>query len=181
MTINTLEKLYMNFTKQQNGLSLKTVINSKTAIWIVILLGLTVRFVPYIENRSLWFDEASISLNIVNRSYSELLLPLDMDQGAPPGFLLTEKIFTQIIGENEYALRLFPLLCGLLSVLIFYLLARQTLDKEVLLLGLFLFSVSTTSVYFASEVKQYASDVLISMFLILLTIILIKSEHRLLF
>ncbi len=170
MTINVLKKLHMNFTKQQNHLSLKTLTDSKTIIWVIILLGLTLRFVPYIENRSLWLDESSIALNIVNRSYSELLLPLDMDQGAPPGFLLVEKLSTMIIGENEYALRLFPLICGLLSVFIFYLLARQTLDKEVLILGLFLFSVSTTSVYFASEVKQYSSDVLISMLLIWLTI-----------
>ncbi len=160
----------MNFERYQTQLSLKTVINSSAVIWFVILLGLTFRLVPYIENRSLWLDESMLALNIVNRSYSELLLPLDMHQGAPPGFLLTEKFLTQIIGENEYALRLFPLISGLLSVFIFYLIARQTLDKEVLLLGLFLFSISTTSVYFASETKQYASDVLISMSLILLTI-----------
>ena len=160
----------MNFARHQTQLSLKTVTDSKTVIWVIILLGLTLRFVPYIENRSLWLDESSLALNIVNRSYSELLLPLDMDQGAPPGFLMIEKLSTQLLGENEYALRLFPLLCGLLSVFVFYLLARQTLDKEVLLLGLFLFIVSTTSVYFASEVKQYASDVLISMLLIWFTI-----------
>jgi len=160
----------MNLLKLQERISLESVIYSKKAIWLVIMLGLLFRLVPYLENRSLWLDEASISLNIINKSYSELLQPLDMDQGAPPGFLFAEKFSTQIFGESEYALRLFPLLCGLLSVLVFYLLARQTLDKEVLLLGLFLFSVSTTSVYFASEVKQYASDVLISMLLILLTI-----------
>lgn len=168
----------MNLVKQQNQFNIKTVIYSKKAIWIVILLGLAFRLVPYIENRSLWLDESSLALNIVKRSYSELLLPLDFDQGAPPGFLLVEKLSVQIIGENEYALRLFPLICGLLSVLIFFLLARQTLNKEVLLLGIFLFSVSTTSIYFASEVKQYASDVLISMSLILLTINKISKTPR---
>ncbi len=56
--------------------------------WTIIYFGILVRVVQYLSNRSLWNDEAALALNIVNRSYLELLQPLDYDQGAPIGFYL---------------------------------------------------------------------------------------------
>lgn len=73
----------------------------------------------YLYNRSLWADEAVLALNIVNRSYLELLQPLDYDQAAPIGFLIVEKFAVQLFGDNEYSLRLFPLLSGIISLLLF--------------------------------------------------------------
>ncbi len=52
-----------------------------------VIFGVVVRLVQYLNNRSIWFDEANLALNIVNRSYFQLLSPLDNNQAAPPGFL----------------------------------------------------------------------------------------------
>jgi len=38
-----------------------------------IALGILVRLRLYISNRSLWFDEVNLALNLVERSYQELL------------------------------------------------------------------------------------------------------------
>ena len=57
-------------------------------ILAIICFGILVRLVQYLFNRSLWADEAVLALNIVNRSYLELLEPLDYEQGAPIGFLM---------------------------------------------------------------------------------------------
>jgi len=43
---------------------------------IAVGFGFVIRLVQYLSNRSLWGDEASIALNIINRSYQELLTPL---------------------------------------------------------------------------------------------------------
>lgn len=83
--------------------------------WTIIGFGILVRLAQYLYNRSLWNDEAALALNIVNRSYFELLQPLNYDQGAPIGFLLVEKLAVQLFGDNEYALRLFPLLSAIIS------------------------------------------------------------------
>ena len=88
--------------------------------WIIILLGAVLRISPYLSNRSFWNDEAMISLNIINRSFQQLFNALDYNQGAPIGFLIVEKLLIKVFGESEYVFRLFPLICGILSLIIFY-------------------------------------------------------------
>ena len=59
--------------------------------WLIILFGTLLRLTQYLSNRSLWLDEANLALNIVNRSFLQLLKPLDNNQGAPIGFLMLER------------------------------------------------------------------------------------------
>lgn len=136
----------------------------------IILFGIFIRLSQYISNRALWGDEASLALNIVNRSYLELLEPLERNQAAPPGFLWTEKFFTQILGNNEYALRLFPLISGIVSLVAFYKLGKWAVSAIALQIALILFACLTYTLYYATEVKQYSSDVMISLLLGLLLI-----------
>jgi hypothetical protein len=51
-----------------------------------VVLGVLVRLVQYLSQRSLWSDEAMLALNIVDRSYAALLQPLGYNQAAPPFF-----------------------------------------------------------------------------------------------
>ena len=81
-----------------------------------VFLGVLVRTVQYLSNRSLWGDEVNLALNIIDRSYGELSQVLDNNQAAPLGFLWLEKLATQIWGNSEYALRLFPFLSSIVSL-----------------------------------------------------------------
>ena len=98
--------------------------SSTTFLWILICWGAMLRLTQYLSNRSLWLDESSLALNIVNRSFSQLLKPLDYGQGAPLGFLILERLAVHVFGTHEYALRLFPFLCGIISLLLFNRLAK---------------------------------------------------------
>jgi 4-amino-4-deoxy-L-arabinose transferase-like glycosyltransferase len=126
------------------------------------------RGAQYYANRSLWYDEANLARNIVDRSFAGLLQPLDYDQGAPIGFLMLEKLAGRLAGYSEYGLRLVPLLCGLLSLVLFYTLARRYLDRRAALVALYLFAFSETLIYHGSELKQYSSDVAVALALLLL-------------
>lgn len=130
------------------------------AAWLIILGGGIVRIVQYLFNRSLWADEASLALNIVSRSYGDLLRPLAYDQGAPVGFLFLEKLATQIVAPNEYGLRLVPLLGGLAAPIAFYGISRKYFARHTILLALCLLCFLYPFVYFSTEVKQYSTDVL---------------------
>ena len=143
---------------------------SSGLLWIIISVGIILRIVQYLLPRSLYYDEAGIALNIVNRSLTELFKPLDFNQAAPIGFLLIEKIAVLKFGNNEYALRLFPLLCGIISLFLFYKVANHYLNPKAKPLALFLFALSNTLTYFSSETKQYGSDVAIT--LLLFTVII---------
>jgi hypothetical protein len=134
----------------------------------LVLMGVVLRLRQYFANRSLWLDEAMLTNNILARSFGGLTQPLSNDQGAPIGFLLLQKTVTLLLGDSEYALRLFPFLAGCLSLLLMFLLVRKTSSALSGSLALALFALSPALVYYSSEVKQYSSDVAIALALILL-------------
>ena len=139
------------------------------SVIVLFFLGILLRLRQYITGRSLWVDEAMLALNIINRDFGGLFKPLDLDQGAPIGFLLVEKIFNLTLGRNEYSLRLFPLLAGLFSLWMFYLLLKRITSETGLIVAFALFALNPRLIYYSSEVKQYILDVAVTIALILLT------------
>lgn len=120
----------------------------------------------YLFNRSLWFDEAMNTFNIIGKSYNQLLDKLAFNQGIPAGFLFIEKFMIETFHNSDYVLRLFPFLCGILSVILFYLLIKKYLNSPSIIFSVFLFSISDFLIYYSSEVKPYSSDVFISILIL---------------
>ena len=142
------------------GLELKHPPKESTRmIWFALGLGVILRLVQYLRNRSLWLDEAQLALNITHRSYAGLLRPLDYHQGAPVGFLLLEKMAIRSLGGSEYALRLLPLVAGLVSLFLFYKMAKESIRPGAVPIAVGLFVISPSLIYYSSEVKQYSTDV----------------------
>lgn len=139
--------------------TLRLVLASPWSVAGLVAVGVLLRGLRYAANRSLWGDEGALALNIVGKSTSELLEPLDFLQGAPTGYLLTEKAAVALLGNGEPALRLFALLCGVASVALFAFVARRLLEPVGATLALAVFAVGEPLVYYSSEVKQYSTDV----------------------
>lgn len=144
-------------------------------LWgMIVVVGVILRLRQYFVNRSLWVDEASLALNIINRTFSALTLPLDYDQGAPMGFLFIQKFLVLILGNSEYILRLFPLFSGVLAIYLVYCIAKEYFEN----FGIFavlLFSISNVMIYYSSELKQYSTDVMIALLLTNLTLFCLKK------
>jgi hypothetical protein len=99
---------------------MESVLVSPKLLWLVVLLGVVVRVRQYAANRSLWLDESFVALNIIGRGMHRLLTaPLDFNQTAPAGFLFVEKLSAELFDKGEYALRAFPLLCGIVGLLLY--------------------------------------------------------------
>lgn len=135
---------------------------------VLMVMGALLRVRQYLTGRSLWADEAMLALNIVNREFAGMFKPLDYDQGAPVGFLLIEKLFNSVLGKHELALRLFPLLVGLISLWLFYLLLSRVTSNAGLWTALALFAFNPRLIYYSSEVKQYIVDVAVTIALLLI-------------
>ncbi len=101
---------------------------------------------------------------------SRLLTGLDYAQVAPAGFLLIEKAVVTLFGTSEFALRAFPLACGLIALPLFWRLAERILTGWAVPFAVGLFSLGMPFVYFSAQVKQYSSDVAASMLVLLLAI-----------
>lgn len=152
---------------------------------LALMVGIAARVKIYRDYRSLSFDEACLANNILERSYSGLLQPLSEDQGAPLGFLFLMKAMTQIFGESEDALRSLPLISGLVALPLFYGLSYLLLGPQgspfkrpAFWTSIVLFTLHPAIVHYAVEVKQYSSDVLVSIILLTCGIIFLRSSRH---
>lgn len=132
---------------------------SRRRIEVILGLGVLFRVVQYLANRSLWLDEGSLAANITREHLGDVLGFLAQTQLAPPGFLVVEWVAYRTLGDNPFALRLFPLLCGIASLFLFLGVARHCLRPRSVWIAVALFAVSDDLIYFSSELKQYSTDV----------------------
>ncbi len=143
---------------------------SLRAVTGFVILGLTIRLVRYLLNFPLWCDESMLAANFLDRGFSDLLEPLDYRQIAPLLFLQIERASVALFGFREWSLRLFPILSGLLSVLLFRHLAGRLFSGSRLVIAVAVFAVSGWPLCYAAEVKPYASDLLVSLSLLALAV-----------
>ena len=92
-------------------------------------------------------------------------------------FLFTEKFLVDLLGKNEYALRLFPLIAGIASIFLFWKLSERVLHKAVVPIAMLFFVSSRSLLYYSCEVKPYSTDVFFTL-VILLFAINSMSEKR---
>jgi len=135
--------------------------------WFLVITGILLRLWRYLGNRSLRIDEARLALNIINRSFVGLFEPLDYNQNAPVGFLLLQKFIVNVLGNQEFILRLIPLAAGILSLPLFYIFVRRLVNKSTALLALSFVVFSRSLVLYTSEVKQYSSDVMVELIIMI--------------
>ena len=134
-----------------------------------LVIGIVLRLREYFFDRSLWNDETELVLNILHHSPAGLMKPLDDYQVAPVGFLWLEKLAVHFLGNSELSLRLLPLLGGVASLFLFLALARRILRGTAVPIAVGLFAISTPLIYYASEVKPYATDVAVALAIYLVT------------
>ena len=170
-------KLRMSKIKQINYNQYLSEKQIKYISLLLVIFGILVRLIQYINNRSLWHDEGAIVLNIVNRSYLELLELLDYNQAAPIGFLWIEKLAVSLLGDNEYALRLFPLICGVIALIVFSRLVHYYTSGIAVPIAIALFACLKYTLAYSTEVKQYSSDLMITL---LLYLFLVPIRHEIL-
>jgi hypothetical protein len=139
------------------------------ACLVICAFGVLLRLWRYSANRSLWFDEALLALNIVHRPFARLLQPLDNDQGAPIAFLFSEKALIDLFGNKDYVLRLFPLVAGTVAIFLMWKVVEDYVGGIGAKFALLSFAICEALIYYASEVKQYSSDVLACLLLLAIT------------
>ena len=142
----------------------------------IIALGIVLRVVQYVHNRSLWADEVLLALNISQRSLTDLFVSLDRNQVAPFGFLLVERWIVLLLGNGERALRLIPLVAGLAAVPLFWALSRRVMDRTAARGALAMFSLAQPLIYLTSEVKQYSTDICVA--IVVMWLALLVADRR---
>ena len=136
--------------------------------WVAVALGVILRLWEYLDFRALYMDEAALLKNLVGRSIFDFHQVLEQDQMAPPGFLVIERIMVRLPLEVRAAGRLFPLICGVVSVFFMRAAARRYLDRRAVPIAVGLFAMGDHLIYYSAEIKQYSCDLVLALAALLL-------------
>lgn len=144
-------------------------------LYFFMALAALLRFVVFLQSRDLFIDEVNLARNVYEKSFSALLQPLSYEQFAPPLFLWITKASTVLFGYSEMALRLFPYLSGIASILLLVYLIDILLEKKYAIYPLALFAGSYLFLHYGTELKQYSSDFMMTLVLLIAAI---KSDNH---
>ncbi len=156
----------------------------KFFIIFLFALGILLRLYLYLQNSSLWFDEAGLAINFFTKSYKGLLGGLDYLQAAPAGFCLMVKALIDIFHFDndfykDYLIRIVPFLSGVLTLpAFFYLINLVFKDKVKILFSFALFALNAHSIIYSSQCKQYETELLCAVILITLFLKIIRGEYK---
>lgn len=153
--------------------------SSSRTPWVtygLVALGIAIRFRQWSGARSLWLDEAMVSLNILNRSYRDLVRELDYGQAAPVAWLWSERAALELFGATEPVLRLVPLLCGIAVVVLMVPLAERVVGSSRGWVAVGIVALSPGLIRYSNEVKQYEIDALAYTLLTLLAVVVVDER-----
>src|SRR6266487_1320304 len=138
------------------------------AIVAISAFGIILRASKYLPGWLMRGDELAVTLNLINRSAIDLITkPLDYEQAAPFGFLLIIKALITIFGHSEYVLRLTAFVAACVSLILMQSLLTKTVERYGNIFALVAFAFGNYLIYYSAELKQYSTDVLLSLVLLL--------------
>ncbi|VAX34871.1 hypothetical protein MNBD_UNCLBAC01-1541 [hydrothermal vent metagenome] len=128
-----------------------------------ILLGIILRLQIFLENHSLWSDEALTVFKLIAYPFKKLITLTNSSHEAmhayPIGFLFCIKKMIQLFGYSEYVFRATPLIFSIATLFIFSKLTKKIFKNIWSEVALFIFAITGSQIYYASELKPYTVDV----------------------
>src|SRR4029078_7831305 len=91
-------------------------------LYFLLLLGLILRLISL--NQSLWLDEAIGAIAVKNYSYVGIVTDFIKGDTHPPFYYLTLKLWTDLFGYSEIAMRMLSVIFGVATVWVVYKIAK---------------------------------------------------------
>lgn len=142
-------------------------IDANFLIRLAVACGLLLRVWHYVWNHSIWYDEAVLLDNIMDKGYWRLLGPLDNEVAAPPLFLWLIKSIYLLFGDEPYIWRAVPFVFSVGTLLVTVPLTRRVFTPPAAVLAVCLVAASDSHVWLGCTVKPYAGDAFIATALLL--------------
>jgi hypothetical protein len=112
-----------------------------------------------------WFTGDLLANDDIGLMYSVRTLPfprlfgmLILNQGAPPGWLTSERVIVELLGTGDRAVRILPMLFGCASVVAVAWLARMTVSRFAAVAATVLFGCAPLAIQYSWQVKPYSAD-----------------------
>lgn len=129
------------------------------------------------SQQSVWFDEA-YSITLVQHSYSELVYLTSID-AHPPFYYLLLKVWSEIFGMGELALRSLSIVCATLAAGFGLLLTKHVFGLRALALTAPLVVLAPYVLRYAFEIRMYALASLIGIAATYVLVRAVQSKQKL--
>jgi hypothetical protein len=127
--------------------------------------------------RPLWLDEEMIAINIRDRGFASLAGKLWLDQSAPIGWLVVERLMLLIFGSGERSLRALPMLLGLATIATALWIGRRWLGALATSLLVVTCAVGQWISYAFVELKHYSADACFGLMLPALAVWAVETDR----
>lgn len=134
---------------------------------VLVAGGLLLRAWHYLADHTIWYDEAVLLVNVMEKDFGQLLGPMHHAVAAPPLFVWLLKLLHLTAGDVTYVWRLVPFLFSVLGLLLTVPLARRVLPPPAAVLAVGLVAVSDNHIWLGCTVKPYAGDAAVATALLL--------------
>ena len=129
-------------------------------LWLTLLVvcGFGLRVLGL--RRGLWYDEAWVLDSVRAASLHTMFFYRDWAQTTPPGVLLVLRSLRDVVGTAPETLRWLPWLCGVLTLALTARLSTRLFYGVFALPVVMILALSPEIIWYATEIKQYAFDLL---------------------
>lgn len=141
--------------------------DAKFLTWFLVAAGLFLRVWHYAADHTVWYDEAVLLVNVMEKDFAGLLGPMHHAVAAPPLFVWLLKLIHLTAGDVTYAWRAVPFVFSVAGLLLTVPLARRVFDPPAAVLAVGLVAVSDGAVWLGCCIKPYAGDAAIATGLLL--------------
>src|SRR5688572_400008 len=103
-----------------------------------LVLGVGLQVWHFLEIQSLWLDETYVAAEITMKSFQDILSMFSIFAAQPRTPVLFQAVvkLSALVIPGEAGLRLFPFLCAVFSVPLFYIFCKKISDPPTALLSL---------------------------------------------
>ena len=123
-------------------------------IWGILFTSLFVRLINI--NQSLWLDEGTSAIVARDLGFSEILTRFSTGDFHPPFYYLFLKVWSNVFGTSELALRSLSVLAGVGTVYLVYLIAKKISNERSGILAATFLALSGLHIYYSQEARMYS-------------------------
>ena len=127
-------------------------------VFVVALAAIILKVNHWYYSRPLWLDEEMLLLNIRDRAFASLAGPLWLDQTAPLGWLVLQRLLLLVVGSSDRAVRALPVLFGIGTVVSAAWVGLRWMRPAGAAMFVLLCGFTQWTMFYALEAKPYAAD-----------------------
>jgi len=133
---------------------------------IIILFGLLLRLWHLDKPEGMWFDEMTTYLE-AKMSFPDIIKTFFTKHIHTPLFYIALHFWINIFGESDLAIRLLPVLFGVLTIPVVYLCGKELNSNKTALTAAFFTAINSLLIYYSQEVRMYSLTALFSALIML--------------